>query len=65
MEWNYHNTDIAACDNDYCPLRLECLRWRLGTNKDPHQVYGIGFQPKGDECDEFIYYEPYKPNKES
>lgn len=40
-----HNTDIAACGNDYCPSRTNCLRWQLGTNKDPFQVYG-NFAPK-------------------
>lgn len=54
--------DITACDNDFCPLKLECLRWWLGTNKDSYQVYDQ-FSPTNNECDDFIYYEPYKPNK--
>ena len=52
---NYHNTDVAACDNDHCKLKLNCLRWWLGTNKDPHQVYA-NFEPKGDKCDKFVNY---------
>ncbi len=55
---NYHNTDVAACDNDNCPLRLECLRWWLGTIQDPSQVYGV-FHPKDDECDNFVDLKPY------
>lgn len=62
MSFNYHNTDIAACDNDYCQMKLECLRWWLGINKDPHQVYAQ-FSPTDDECDGFIYYEPYKQGR--
>lgn len=34
-----HNEDIAACTEDRCSLRLNCLRWQLGTNKDPYQTY--------------------------
>lgn len=34
-----HNEDIAACTNDHCPKRLDCLRWLIGTNKDPYQTY--------------------------
>lgn len=47
-----HNTDIAACANDRCPQRLTCLRWQLGTNKDPYQVY-----LDGTECDGKYYLE--------
>lgn len=36
---DYHNEDIAACTNDNCSYRLTCLRWWLGTNKDPYQTY--------------------------
>ena len=35
----YHNEDFAACMNDSCPKNLTCLRWQLGTNKDPYQTY--------------------------
>lgn len=53
----YHNTDIAACDNDKCPLKLNCLRWQLGTNKDPYQTYF-----DGSTCNEkyFIDNKEYK-----
>ena len=46
----YHNKDIAACANDNCPKRLTCLRWQLGTNKDPYQTY-----LDGSMCDEDFY----------
>lgn len=36
---SYHNTDIAACDNDRCESRNECLRWQLHLNGDRYQVY--------------------------
>ncbi len=39
MDNNRHNEDIAACAYDACPLRLQCLRWQLGTNKDPYQAW--------------------------
>jgi len=39
MTMAYHNVDKAACENDHCPKKLSCLRWQLGTNKDPHQIY--------------------------
>ena len=42
----YHNEDIAACTYDACPLRLECLRWQLGTNKDPYQTLFDGSECK-------------------
>lgn len=48
-----HNTDIAACANDRCEVRLKCLRWQLGTNKDPYQVYLIDNCNKN-KCKEFI-----------
>ena len=48
----YHNEDIAACMNDRCPKRLTCLRWQLGTNKDPYQTY-----LDGNSCDEEFYIE--------
>jgi len=47
-----HNTDIAACTNDKCPKRLTCLRWQLGANKDPYQVY-----LDGEMCNEEFYLE--------
>lgn len=43
-----HNTDVAACTYDKCPQRTECLRWQLGTNKDPYQVYLDGEDCNGD-----------------
>jgi hypothetical protein len=48
----YHNEDIAACVNDNCPKRLNCLRWQIGTNKDPYQTY-----LDGSVCDEKFYVE--------
>ena len=48
----YHNEDIAACMNDSCPKRLTCLRWQLGTYKDPHQTYLYGSM-----CDGEFYVE--------
>ena len=48
----YHNEDIAACANDNCPKRLTCLRWQLGTNKDPYQTY-----LDGSMCEEEFYVE--------
>lgn len=47
-----HNTDIAACDYDKCPQKETCLRWQLGLNKDPYQVYLYG-----EECNEKYYLE--------
>lgn len=47
-----HNTDIAACTNDHCPKMLTCLRWQLGTIKDPYQTY-----LDGTECNEQFYIE--------
>ena len=41
------NEGIAACAYDACPLRLQCLRWQLGTNKDPYQTWF-----DGSECNE-------------
>lgn len=49
----YHNTDMAACNNDSCALKLRCLRWHLGTNKDPYQVY-LMVDDCGDNCRFFI-----------
>ena len=43
----YHNEDIAACTYDACPLKLRCLRWQLGTNKDPYQTYFDGSTCEG------------------
>ena len=48
----YHNEDIAACMNDRCPKRLTCLRWQIGTNKDPYQTY-----LDGSMCEEEFYIE--------
>ena len=48
----YHNEDIAACTNDNCPQRLTCLRWQLGTNKDPYQTH-----LDGSMCDGEFYVE--------
>ena len=45
---NYNNEDIAACDNDGCKDRLTCLRWQLGTNKDPYQTYLDGSMCEGE-----------------
>ena len=42
-----HNEDIAACTNDKCPKRQTCLRWLLGTNKDPYQTFFDGTVCKG------------------
>ena len=47
MAKKFHNEDIAACCYDACPLRLQCLRWQLGTNKDPYQAW-----LDGSECNE-------------
>lgn len=44
-----HNEDIAACTNDRCKKRLECLRWQLGTNKDPYQTYLVESGTEGCE----------------
>ena len=48
----YHNEDIAACDYDRCQIRLTCLRWQLGTNKDAYQTY-----LDGSVCDGEFYVE--------
>lgn len=40
---SYHNTDIAACDNDRCESRGDCLRWQLHRNGDKYQVYLVGY----------------------
>lgn len=48
-----HNTDIAACANDRCGVKLKCLRWQLGTNKDPYQVYLMG-EDSNNKCKYFI-----------
>lgn len=64
---NRHNTDVAACGEDTCKMRLSCLRWWLGTNKDPHQVWA-NFQLDEDKggCADYINYEPIKEeNNES
>ena len=44
----YHNEDIAACANDLCPKKQTCLRWQIGTNKDPYQTHldGSGCREK-------------------
>ena len=44
----YHNEDIAACDNDRCKIRITCLRWQLGTNKDTYQTYLDGSVCEGE-----------------
>lgn len=49
---SYHNEDIALCDNDRCQIRLACLRWQLGTNKDVHQTY-----LDGSVCEKELYVE--------
>lgn len=46
----YNNEDIAACMNDHCFKRLTCLRWQIGTNKDPYQTY-----LDGNMCDGKFY----------
>ena len=48
----YHNEDIAACINEQCQQRLTCLRWQIGTNKDPYQTY-----LDGSVCGEKFYVE--------
>ena len=48
----YHNEDIAACANDRCDKIFTCLRWQIGTNKDPYQTY-----LDGSMCEEEFYVE--------
>lgn len=49
-----HNTDIAACANDKCGVKEKCLRWKLGTNKDPHQVYLMTDSCRMIKCEAFL-----------
>ena len=51
-DMKYHNEDIAACTNDKCKQKDTCLRWQLGTNKDPYQTY-----LDGDMCEGEFYVE--------
>lgn len=51
-DMRYRNEDIAACTNGKCRLKDTCLRWQLGTNKDPYQTY-----LDGSVCDEEFYVE--------
>lgn len=48
----YHNENIAACTEDRCSLKLKCLRWQLGTYKDPYQTYLM--VENYDDCSNFI-----------
>lgn len=48
-----HN--IGVCAKDSCPIKLECLRWYLGTNKNPRVVWLAGGQNVGTkDCEFFI-----------
>lgn len=61
---NYHNTDVTACDNDYCTMKLSCMRWWLGTNKDPYQVYcQFPLENDRDVCSGYINYWPFSSIK--
>ena len=52
-----HN-NIGVCANDSCPIKLECLRWHLGTNKNHRAVWLAGGQNVGTkDCEFFIKYE--------
>ena len=48
----FRNEYIAACTNDNCSKRLTCQRWKIGTNKDPHQAH-----LDGDMCEGEFYVE--------
>ena len=52
----YRNEDLAACTNDRCDKRLTCLRWQLGTNKDPYQTYLDGSMCEGDFYVDSTYF---------
>lgn len=49
------HSNIGVCANDYCPIKLECLRWHLGTNKNPRAVWLAGGPSVGTkDCKFFI-----------
>ncbi len=43
--------DIEACTNDKCQRKDTCVRWHIGTNKNPHQTH------LDMECDGEFYVE--------
>lgn len=49
-----HN-NIGVCAHDSCPIKFECLRWHLGTNKNPRAVWLAGGPNVGTKnCEFFI-----------
>ena len=51
---SYHNTDIAACDNERCKGRGNCLRWQLHLNGDRYQVYLAGWYAAVKRCEHYV-----------
>lgn len=46
-----YNEDLAACINNKCELRYNCLRWQLAQNNDPYQTCIVKNDTDG--CDLF------------